>query len=551
MNGAVLPQFSLLQKVPLSDDPAALADLAGRLRALGYCYDGIQDLLGQDFLSRLAPEHMAAGRWASRRISQSSQASREQKNLALTIGFFILGLSYTATELDEALGAGASQLLAHLKLSQPSQGENREPAYRSSIDLRPYASDRGGQFWIGSDLGAQQSSGVLAKDYVLGISQASLTLAQYIERSPVATALDLGCGCGIQIFHLLDHVKTVTATDISERALAFTRFNLLLNADQLKLDPQNLAERVILKQGSLLEPVAGQSFDLIVSNPPFVITPRQSQEKIQDRYVYRDAGMVGDELLATLVGQLPQHLKAGGRAQLLGNWEIYSSEQQGSWSDRLEGWLCPSTEAWVIQRQQVSTQDYAQTWLQDSSQQKDPAGFEAAFAAYLDDFTQRQVGAIGFGLLWLRRQALPDRGRLLRRFEEITHPLEQPLAPAITAQLAAYDRLNRLTDQELSQCHLLVAADVSEERHALPGAADPAIILLRQGSGLRRVLQVGTQTAGFVAACDGQLSVGQICGALKALLEQQGQEFDQADLLHHIRQLIEEGFLLFATETLD
>jgi len=65
---------------------------------------------------------------------------------------------------------------------------------------------------------------------VLGIGHASLTLAQITERTPVKRALDVGTGCGIQTFHLLAHAEHVTATDISERALAFARFNLLLNA---------------------------------------------------------------------------------------------------------------------------------------------------------------------------------------------------------------------------------------------------------------------------------------------------------------------------------
>jgi len=96
----------------------------------------------------------------------------------------------------------------------------------------------------------------------------------------VARALDVGTGCGIQTFHLLAHADHVTATDISPRALAFARFNLLLNAPALKLDPQNLEARVSLRQGSLLEPVAGGEFDLVGSNPPVVLTPTRPDEQI-------------------------------------------------------------------------------------------------------------------------------------------------------------------------------------------------------------------------------------------------------------------------------
>src|SRR5699024_495918 len=150
----------------------------------------------------------------------------------------------------------------------------------------PHAADDGTDLWVAADLGAHQRPGALKRDHVLGVGQASLTLAQLTERRAVETALDLGTGCGIQTFHLLPPVRHITATDLSARALAFTRFNLMLNAAALGVDPQRLEERVELLQGSLLEPVAGRSFDLIVSNPPFVITPRREGERPEDWYTY-------------------------------------------------------------------------------------------------------------------------------------------------------------------------------------------------------------------------------------------------------------------------
>lgn len=133
----------------------------------------------------------------------------------------------------------------------------------------------------------------------------------------------------------------MTATDISERALAFTRFNLLLNAFALNLDAANLEERVSLRLGSLLEPVAGETFDLVVSNPPFVITPRSDHESPEDQFTYRDGGMAGDGIVSTLVQQLPTVLALGGRAQMLGNWEIPVDGQDGpvDWADRPRAWV--------------------------------------------------------------------------------------------------------------------------------------------------------------------------------------------------------------------
>ena len=115
---------------------------------------------------------------------------------------------------------------------------------------------------------------------------------------------------------------------------------------------------------------------------------------------------------------------------------------------------------------------------------------------------------------------------MLTRFEEITYPIEQPVGPHLGA---AVERADWLAAHDLAAAHLLVAGDVTEERHQRPGAEHPGVILLRQGAGLRRTNLLSTELAGFVSACDGDLSVGQIIGALEALLGG-GEDWDGGDL---------------------
>ena len=90
----------------------------------------------------------------------------------------------------------------------------------------------------------------------------------------------------------------MTATDVSERALAFTAFNAALAA----VGP----DRLELLAGSLLEPVAGRRFDLIVTNPPFVLTPPAVREAGLPLMEYRDAGR---PVLPGLVAGLGEHLE--------------------------------------------------------------------------------------------------------------------------------------------------------------------------------------------------------------------------------------------------
>ncbi|BAS10794.1 hypothetical protein AHiyo4_42160 [Arthrobacter sp. Hiyo4] len=77
------------------------------------------------------------------------------------------------------------------------------------------------------------------------------------------------------------------------------------------------------------------------------------------------------------------------------------------------------------------------------------------------------------------------------------------------------------------------------------------MILLRQGAGLRRTNLLSTELAGFVSACDGDLSVGQIIGALAALLGgslagEDGFDGDalRTTLLEDVANLVSDGFLV-------
>lgn len=539
--------FSALSDTPISSDLADLDALRQLLTGLNYSYDGIEALLGARAFEAMRRDQVVPGVYRIDQIlgreASPETFSAEQQALAQLVAFFLLGQTLTRQELEEALGQAGVALLTNLALTE----ENQEGLLRAAVDLRPHAADDGLEVLVASDLGAHQRPGVLRKDHVLGVGHASLTLAQLTERRPVGRALDLGTGCGIQVFHLLAHAQHVTATDISARALAFTRFNLLLNADALGLDAQNLEARVSLRLGSLLEPVAGETFDLVVSNPPFVITPRRPDEQASDQFTYRDGGMAGDGIVSTLVEQLPSVLAPGGRAQMLGNWEVplEAEGQLADWEQRPKNWVGEETEAWFIQRELLTPEEYAETWLRDASENRDPAHYRQAYSDYLRDFADRQVGAIGFGMIWLRKPQLAQAGERLHRFEEITYPIQQPIAPFISQAVDHYDRVTALTDQQLDSSYLLVAEDVTEERHATPGAEHPSVILLRAGAGLRRTILETTETSGFVSACDGDLTVGQILSALSALLDWEGT--DQMDVTRrNIRELLEKGFLLIA-----
>ncbi|MHA7268524.1 DUF7059 domain-containing protein [Arthrobacter sp. HLT1-20] len=538
-----MTDFATVPDAPRSDNHALLEALARDLLAVDYTVDGVAALLGAD-------AHQALGRDQTVPAALVLRTSTEP--LAVVVRLWLLAQSVSPEALKQALPSMDAGSLAALGLVESAH----EPAMvRAAIDLRPYgwpgatADDSDTNLWVASDLGAHQRPGVLRKDHVLGIGQASLTLAQGTIRGDVERALDLGTGCGIQLFHLLHHAKTVVATDISERALAFTLFNLVLNAPALGLtnadfNPDNKQARVSLRLGSLLEPVAGEHFDLVVSNPPFVITPRHRGESSSEQFTYRDGGMAGDAIVETLVRELPTVLSPGGMAQMLGNWEIVTQDHGGTeaeWAARPKQWVGGGVQAWFIQREQISPGGYAETWLQDASQGRDSQAYTDAYEDYLLDFASRNVTGIGFGYILLRQPGAGELAAEETRFEEILYPIEQPVGPHLAA---AVDRQQWLVQHpDLANEYLLVAEDVTEERHQKPGAEHPGVILLRQGAGLRRTNLMSTELAGFVSACDGDLSVGQIVGALAVLLERDDADFADS-LSHDVRNLVRDGFLL-------
>lgn len=454
-------------------------------------------------------------------------AHNETSALSTLARLFIVGVGVSIADAEAAFsetGVAGAAALGLIAVDDDS--------VTALSDLRPYAfvdSVGEAEWWIASDRGEMVTGVPISEDHVLGVGGASLTLSRFAVQTPVEAVFDLGTGCGIQAMHASRHAERVVASDISERALHYARFNAALNG----------IDSIEFRLGSLFEPVQGDVFDRIVSNPPFVITPRQPGVP---NYEYRDGGMVGDELVATVIRGGVGHLKPGGMVQLLGNWE---SRAGARGLDRAAAWTAGlGVDAWIVEREFQDVAQYTETWIRDGGIRQGTVEFETLSAAWLDDFSARGVTGVGFGFVTLR---LPDGERpTLARFETCTGAADQgALAAHIAAVIDAHDRLVVLDDRDLLACRLSVASDVTEERHYWPGAADPTVLLLRQGGAFARIVSADTVLAGFVGACDGELSVGAISAALAQLLDT-----DEADvtasLLRGARELLMTGFLTFA-----
>jgi len=506
-------------------DAAAVRALRSDLAAARFTVDALSTVWGSGAEAALERGDRVPAR---RALAGNDSAT------AVLARLFILGLDESPRAVVAALpalGIAGAETLGLIASST---------RVRPLLDLRPYAflDARGaGEWWIASDLGELATGSALRTDHVLGVGGASVTLSGLLLPGPVDTALDLGTGCGIQALHLARESRRVVATDISQRALDLAELNAAVNG----------VDSIEFRLGSLFDPVAGERFDRIVSNPPFVITPRREDVPA---YEYRDGGLVGDEIVSRIVGGVGEHLVPGGIAQLLGNWE-YRDGRDGL--ERALGWTDDAAlDTWIVERETLDPARYAETWIRDGGTQPGSPGYESLVDAWLDDFAQRGVTAVGFGYLLLRRAhgGGGTADRRLRRAERLDAPLNaggsgaaaSGLGAHLASVLAAHDAIAALDDAGLLALHPAVAPDVTEERSHWPGAEHPTVITLRQGGGFRREVRVGTALAAVVGACDGELALGAILGAVASILEIDVEALT-AEIVPEVRELVLAGLL--------
>lgn len=500
--------------------PADLAEpLRADLEAAKYTVEGVTEALGPVASGAAMRDHFApARRVLHRRIPDA---------LSVLVRLFALGDTVTDDDLALAFpttGAAGVERIGLVR-RDPSGG------WRAACDLRPYGDEDHG-WWMASDLAEAVTGRPLHPDHVLGVGGASLTLAAWTPRIHAPRLLDLGTGCGIQALHAADHAEMIVATDLSERALAFAAFNAAL-ADQTW----------DLRAGDMFEPVTTpdgpEVFDLVVSNPPFVISPRDADLPL---YEYRDGGRAGDALVESFVRGVGDHLAPGGVACFLANWEVGDGDD---WRDRWREWLetpeCAGLDAWVVAREYQDVAEYAETWARDGGHRPGTPEHDRWVTAWLDDFESRGVEHIWFGVVAMQRPR--DEHERWIDLTEATGSVESPMGPVIARGLDTRTRLNQQSDADLFAQAWAAASDVTEERHTRPGEADPSVIVIRQGGGFRRVIQADTALAAFVSVCDGDLTADVAVTAIAALTDQDAADL-RASIAPSLRELVADGLLV-------
>ena len=502
-------------------------DATDRFRAAlaPYTVDAVAERLGRAGQAALARGDLAG---VARRVSGDDP-------LAILLRLFVLG-----ADVD---GPAAAAALSPLRLDEAVAAGLLEPAggrLRAGLDVRPYAesstagssaagSSAGGgaaggpAWWVVSDLGAEVRGGPLAPDHVLGIGAASLTLAQATPRERIGRALDIGTGCGIQALHLARHATEVVATDVSERALRMAATTAALSGQEWDL-----------RTGSLLDPVAGERFDLVVANPPFVVSAGEVGHE------YRDGGRAGDGLCEELVRGLPGVLAEDGTAQLLANWVITADQP---WDERVGGWLAGAgCDAWVWQREVADPGEYVTLWLRDAGERPGSARWNTRYDAWLDWFDRSGVLGVGMGMISMWRTDAADPAIVC---EDVPQALEQPIGPHVAGWPHRQRWLRARDDDALLDAALQPADGLVLDRSAVLDEEgwDEVGSQLRQAHGLRWAVEVDDPIATLIAGCDGRTPLRVVAGVLAAALGADGAAVGHA-VAPVVRDLVARGFLL-------
>jgi SAM-dependent methyltransferase len=280
-----LPDADRLLSLPRD----AWAALGRRLAAIGFTSEAFQPYA---HLSSLAhdPRRGWIARWRLRRVRAPS-------------GYALRMLAFrdpvTPAEAHEVLGdeLPLERLVAIGLLAATDEG------IVSPFVTHPH----GGLCVLGDDLAA-------GGDAVMGAAPSSWSLAVFAcprPRARARQALDVGCGAGTIALSLAERCDRVVATDVSERAVVLARANVALNG----------FANVDCRVGDMYEPVAGERFDLVASQPPFVARADGSAPT-----TFLHGGLRGDELAERVLRGMVEHLAPGGTGFLLAEWPVIEGD---------------------------------------------------------------------------------------------------------------------------------------------------------------------------------------------------------------------------------
>ena len=479
-------------------DTAAAETLRDALRQVGYSESAVHGLLGED---------------ASGGTEQSAPADERRlphTRLATVIRLLLLQRAVPRRAAVEALGWRGVGALETMGLAEV--GDEVLPRVR----MLPV-----GPLLITGDGYAQGDD---PSDYVAIYTPTSRVCDSLTPRPRVERALDVGTGSGIHALLAAGHADHVVATDVNPRALAFTELNAVLNG----------VTNVECRQGSLFEPVTGETFDLITCNAPYVVSP-------ENRWAYRDSGLEADEFSAQVVRAAAAHLADGGYATLVVSWlapdEDAPDERAFEWTDST------GCDSWILPVWDADPVSHASLW----NSHLDGQAFGLALDQWAAYFERLGVRWISEGAVLLHKR--PGGGDA--RVDSIDEDDLEDAGEQILQAFAARERLSSLErDGDLLEERLSLGVVLSLEQELEPedGGAAIAKARIQLCEGTNSVVDVEPGVLDVVASLGGRLPLGEVVDTVADRIDLSATERArlERDAVETARELLELGALVVA-----
>ncbi len=349
-----------------------------------------------------------------------------------------------------------------------------------------------------------------------GVHRPSVALAHMTVRGSGERALDLCTGNGIQAILLAAHAASVVATDVNARALAYADFNVALNG----------VGNVETRLGSFFEPVAGEQFDLVVANPPYVVSPDSA-------FLFRDGGLRGDAVSEDIVRRAPESLAPGAFASLMIAWSLDPNnpmERPRSW---LEGSGC---DAFLLHTATDDPIETAAVWNRELADR--PNAYAGAIERWLEYYRELGIEQIAYACVVLRKREDARDGW----FETLELPRAglRPAGRHVRQLFETHDRLTEIDDLLDRRLGVVDDAVVTQEMRFADAHWQSQSLTLRLDAGLPFSAELDASTARIVRGLDGSKTLGEV---LAAVFEDDD-ERDTGKAL--ARQMLAVGFLDFA-----
>ena len=478
---------------PRVESPQTARELSRLLRDAGYEPHRIQQRLatGDELLAR-SPELPSY----LRRLGDADE-------LAVLLRLFVLGVPVTRARLDELVG---TELRARLTgaglLVQDSE------VVHGAARLVPHD-----ELLIASDhAGAAEGHA----DHVPGVHRPSVALAHLTVRARGERALDLCTGNGIQAILLAAHAEHVVATDVNVRALAYAAFNAALNG----------AGNVEIRAGSFFEPVQGEQFDLVVANPPYVVSP-------EAMYLFRDGGLSGDAVSEHVVRATPAALAPGGFACVLIAWALEPDDP----AERPRSWLMGSgCDGFLLHTSTDDPLETATVWNRDLLDR--PEDYADALDRWLAYYRELGIEHLGYACLVLRKRV--DGGDGWLEAQQLPRAALRPAGRHVRRLFEMHDQLSAIGSDDVlldRRPRIVEDAVVTQDTRFEGGRWRAENLTLRLENGLPFSAELDPATARLIRELDGSRTLAE---ALTAALDS---DATRATGLSLARRMLEVGFL--------